>query len=101
MATRGIRGGYADLPAYGVGIGTEAMGLAGQAASLEQQREAQNRQIVAANRAANVQLGSALGAAAGYAAGSSMASGAAAGSSAGPWGAAIGAIIGGIAGYLL
>lgn len=98
MATRGIGGGFADLPAYGVSVGKESLGLAGQAAQLEQQREAQNKQIVAANRAANVSLGSAAGGAIGYAAGASM--GASYGSSAGPWGAAIGAVVGGLIGAL-
>lgn len=98
MAGRGIGGGILDMTAYGTDVGSESLRAAQQAASLEQQREAQNRQIVAANRAANVSLGTAVGGAAGYAAGASI--GASYGSSAGPWGAVIGAVIGGLAGAL-
>lgn len=97
MARRSVGGGIADFESIqpvGVSEGAGALGMAGQAAALEQSREAQNRQIVSANRAANVQLGAALGGAAGYAAGAQI------GWVGGPWGAAIGSVIGGLAGSL-
>jgi phage tail tape-measure protein len=82
------------IEGYGVRQGAEALAEMGEAARAESERERFNRSIISANRAANMQLGSAAGAIAGAALGAKV------GAIGGPVGAIVGSVIGGLLGRL-
>jgi len=89
----GLGGGPGGLAGIGVGEQAEAMDLQRQSAELQSKREAQNKQIVAANKAANRSAASTVGTAAGWMVGAEVG-----GETGGPYGALIGGALGYLAG---
>jgi hypothetical protein len=84
MSVYGLSGG---LVGAGVGERNTAMGMLGQAADQEQQRNLENQQIQRQTKQGNQQLGATGGALIGMEVG-------------GPMGAVVGGLIGGVAGGL-